>query len=40
MGDEATGEMSGLPRVEVEPVVGAAEAEGVRGFYVNSTDGS
>jgi SAM-dependent methyltransferase len=43
VGDEAVDKLSGssaatgLPRVEVEPVVGAAEAEGVRGFYVNST---
>ena len=37
MGDEATGAMSGLPRVEVEPAIGVAEADGVRGFYVNST---
>ena len=29
--------MSGLPRVEVEPAIGVAEADGVRGFYVNST---
>ena len=29
--------MNGLPRVEVEPAIGAAEADGVRGFYVNST---
>jgi hypothetical protein len=29
--------MSGLPRVEVEPAIGAAEADGVRGFYRNST---
>lgn len=27
----------GLPRVEVEPVIGSADADGVRGFYVNST---
>jgi SAM-dependent methyltransferase len=28
---------TGLPRVEVEPAIDAAEADGVRGFYVNST---
>ena len=28
--------MSGLPRVEVEPTIGTADADGVRGFYVNS----
>jgi SAM-dependent methyltransferase len=27
----------GLPKVEVDPAIGAAEAEGVRGFYVDST---
>jgi SAM-dependent methyltransferase len=37
VGDDATPAMSGLPRVEVEPAIGAAEADGVRGFYVNST---
>src|SRR3954469_16556036 len=29
--------MSGLPRVEVEPAIGVAEVDAVRGFYVNST---
>src|SRR6476659_6708241 len=28
---------AGVPRIEVEPTVDAAEADGVRGFYVNST---
>src|SRR3954470_23641482 len=29
--------MSGLPRVEVEPAIGVAEVDAVRGFYRNST---
>jgi SAM-dependent methyltransferase len=29
--------MSGLPRVEVDPAIGVAEVDAVRGFYRNST---
>jgi SAM-dependent methyltransferase len=42
VGDEAAEDMrgsppeAGLPRVEVEPTIEAAEADAVRGFYMNS----